>query len=185
MKHSLFSAALIGATLLMPAAHAAGYLHIEDIPGESQARDHEGWIDILSMSETVAMPNNAGAGRRAGAADSSGITIIREMDIASPHLMNAVVRGTRLDEVTIDFTRRTPSGSVETYYSVELRNAFITSVSVNVSGDTLEEELTLQYENITWTVHEPRGGEEHSTEWNRAQNTSTAPRARPLPTRAQ
>ena len=106
------------------------------------------------------------------------------MDISSPYLMNAVVRGTRFDEVTIDFTGRTPSGAVEPYYSVELRNAVITSVSTNIAEDSFEEELTLQYENITWTVHEPRG-EDHSTEWNRSQNTSTAPRVRPLPTRAQ
>lgn len=185
MKHSIFSAALISATLLMPAAHAAGYLHIEDIPGESRAPGHEDWIDILSMSESVAMPDNSGAGRRTGAAQSSGITITRQMDISSPYLMNAVVRGTRFDEVTIDFTGRTPSGAVEPYYSVELRNAIITSVSTNIADDSFEEELTLQYENITWTVHGARGEEDHSTEWNRAQNTSTAPRVRPLPTQAQ
>lgn len=68
----------------------AGFLHIESIPGESQDPEHQGWIELLSVS----------AGRQTES--SIEFTVAKTLDTASAKVAEAVSKGKVFPTVLLD-----------------------------------------------------------------------------------
>ena len=72
-------------------AFGAGFIKIEDIEGESVDKDHNGWIDILSVSglEKVS-PRDAASGLPTGKRQHAPFKIRKRVDKATPLLAKAL-----------------------------------------------------------------------------------------------
>lgn len=166
---TLISAALLGAScLIAPIASAGGYMKIDGIDGESQAKRHEDWIDIISMSEGYAISNSAaaGSGRAMSRTTTDGLTVTKEVDASSVYLRQAMLRGQRIPEVVIDFTK---TGSLP-YLTITMENVRVASVEANVDADSGEEGVTFRFEKIKWKYVEMgkdgSAGDEHEVEYD-------------------
>ena len=149
-------AMLAALSVAPPAADAVDdvFLLLDGIPGDVTARDHEGWIRVLAVGSSVAVPS--GATRPV----FSDLSILKAIDSASPRLLVTVASGKRLPEAVLEFVR--PGESAFTYFRIVLEDVEVAGVraSANAVGDSLTEFLTLRYERITWeyTPQGPGGG---------------------------
>jgi len=139
-------------------ASAAAFVKYEGIDGESKDANHEGWSDILSVTERISKPASAtGQTRRRGAVVFEDILIQMEMDKASIKLREKLARGEVIPKVEIEFTA-TYGGARATYFKYELKNVLITSYQTNASGNDEagppSDQVTLNFEEIKWTYTE-------------------------------
>jgi type VI secretion system secreted protein Hcp len=114
-----------------------------------------------AMSEKISLmsvSHDAATGMASGKRQHGSITIQREIDAASPKLMQAMNTHETLNDVTIVF-RATGGGAGKAVQTVNLKNAMITAV--RVSGRT--EAITIEYPaiEVTWTD----GGKTASDDW--------------------
>lgn len=107
----------------MPAL-SAGYLKFDGIEGEAMDRDHKGWIDILSVSETSS-PRDAASGMATGKRQHKPITITKPIDKASPKLAKALANSIPLTNVQIE---------VDGHVTV-LKKAHVTSIETDAEGN--------------------------------------------------
>ena len=85
------------------------YMNLANIQGESKEPGHQGWIKLESatLDNTVLSEANVGAVRQqftggTGKPNLHELTIVKEMDSASPKLFQAAASGTTISLVTID-----------------------------------------------------------------------------------
>ena len=111
----------------------SGYMKIEEIPGESGRKDHEGEISIASLSwgATRPMVNTPGVGRSTGMANVTSLMVSKYYDKSSPYLAQAVLIATAFPEIVV--TLRKDSGETHLdYLTVTLSDCMIESY--NFSG---------------------------------------------------
>ena len=144
------------------------FLKIQGVKGESTDSGHPGWIDVASFSYGLSRSTDG-----ASPARHQGLTIVKDVDKATPFLYLYCSTGQSLDEVVLEVTRTTDEGvSVQEY---RLRNATVTSIHTAAGADASRavERLTLHYEAIEWTYvrADPATGSvvsEVTMQWNPA-----------------
>jgi len=151
---SILSASILLFLLALP-ADAAIYMKIEGIDGESTADGHEDWIELLSVSESIARPDDGatGSSRRRGAAVFEDIVVEKFLDRTSPKLRQALAEGRTYPKVDIDITRICGEHEV-VYFTYELVNSQLGSISLegmSAGGDRPVEDFSLNFEEIKWT----------------------------------
>ena len=108
------------------------FLKIDGIDGEAQSHKHKGEIELLSfswgLSQTVAAP---GSGGGSGKVQVSDFSIIKQIDAASPHLMEACCRGEHIRDVTMTLATKTKG---QDYLVVKLNDCLITSYQTSGGG---------------------------------------------------
>lgn len=150
----VISSFLLLVSLSLP-ANAAIFVKIDGIEGESTDANHDKWIDVLSVSESISRPDSGATGqsRRRGSAVFDDIVIKKELDLSSVKLRERLAQGQVIPKVEIEITG-TFGGSRATYFKYELKNVQITSFSVNASGSSDSrpaESFSLNFEEIKWT----------------------------------
>ncbi len=130
-----------------PAAEAAGYLKFEGVKGESSDKDHQDWIDVLSVRWDTQKPATSATGERVmrPRMGAGSVTITKRVDKASPALMQRNSSGRHMDKVVIDATY---GGARATYMKYELQDVRITSITTGGSGAAMTETITLKYQKI-------------------------------------
>ena len=113
---------LITLTMALPTL-AAGYLKFDGVDGEATDKDHRGWIEILSVSST-ASARDAASGLATGKRQHKPITIIKEVDKASPILARFLRSGKPLTNVHVE-----ADGQVTV-----LNRAVITHIEIDSAG---------------------------------------------------
>jgi type VI secretion system secreted protein Hcp len=114
------------------AAQADYFLKIEGIEGESDARNRQGEIEILSWSWGETSPGVeqviAGVGR-AGASqpEFADISVKAYLSKASPKIMEAVATGQHIPVVILTGLRQGQDGSQEEYLKITLTDVLISS----------------------------------------------------------
>lgn len=133
--------------LAAPAAEAAGYLKFEGVKGESQDKDHQDWIDVISVDWGATRSTTTRSGQRLKQPRMAAgtVTITKRVDKASPILMMRNASGKHMKKVIVDSNY---GGSRATYLKYELQNVRITSLTTAGSGDQLTETITLSYQKI-------------------------------------
>ena len=135
----------------------AGYMKLGDIEGESKDSAHEGWINLLSVSQALSRPMRAGASgstRQRASVDCGDVVVVKEMDASTTKLIEAICDGTVFPECKIDLCTSTGADGRVPYFMWELTNVFCTSYSVSgatADGAVPTEQLSLNYEEIKWT----------------------------------
>lgn len=114
----------------------SGYMKIEEIPGESGRKDHEGEITISSLqwAATRPMVNTPGVGRSTGMPNVTSIVVSKFYDKSSPYLAQAVLLATSFPEIVV--TLRKDSGETHLdYLTITLSDCMVESYSFSGASD--------------------------------------------------
>ena len=142
----LTTVVIAGAALAASPSQASAddvFLRLDGIDGESQDRDHRGWIEVQSMSWGTTTSGSTSATPPEGV---RAVTFTRRVDAASPRL--AAARTRRIPSATLTIR---PAGSSEAQ-QLALSNVRVSSVrSGRTTGDVAMETVTITYEHIERT----------------------------------
>ncbi len=149
----------------------AGFIKFEGVEGEAQDKDHKGWSDLASFSQTLHKPGSGtGPTRRRGDVVLEDIVIVKEIDKASPKLAEAVCKGKVFPKVDIHLTASyTDSGRV-TYYAYELKNVQVVNYTISgaMQSDAVPvEDVSLNFEELkaTYTETDSKGKKKGNVEY--------------------
>jgi len=161
-----------------------GYMDLNDgeIPGESEDPDHEDWVDLLAVFYTARQPavtsQSSVGGRLGRRAEFSDLTVVKEMDAATPKLHLYCVKGEHIPKVEIEFTMKLSGGRV-VYHKITLAEVRVSGFSplmTHTTGDKFIhiEAVTLRYGQIKWdyTTYDAQGSPTGtiSTGWSLVEN---------------
>jgi type VI secretion system secreted protein Hcp len=122
-------------------------------------------FEILGFSFGAQTPTGSNSGGASGKRQHSPITIVKEVDSASPLLLQALVTNEALKTVGLTFTRPSQTGKETVYQRITLTNATISSVeryhpALSGSGghhDTSElEAISFSFQKIQVTDLNPK-----------------------------
>lgn len=126
------------------------YLKLEGIDGESTDADHEGEINVLSLSwEASIRATSTLAGRGPGKARVSvqDISFTKYVDKASPELRRFAASGEPIPEAV--FILRTTCGDEQKLYEIEMKPIYITSYQTGGSSSQVPtESISFNYSEI-------------------------------------
>lgn len=116
------------------------FAKIGDIKGESLDVKHKGEIEVLSFSwgVTNAGVKGPGGGGGAGKATFQDLSIVHNIDKASPKLLEACATGAHLKEGTI--TQRKAGKGQQEFLIIKMNDIVITGVALSAAGDQLGSE---------------------------------------------
>jgi type VI secretion system secreted protein Hcp len=154
-----------------PPAAQQWFMRIEGVEGEATGESYKGWIEILSYEQSIERSDakNSGASRRRGSAEFSDIAVTKELDKATPKLMEAIAKGKVFAKVEIHMTATYGDAGEQTYLAIELENVQVTSYSL--SGSAAEgvptEQVSLNFEEIkvTYSENDERGKSKGNVEF--------------------
>jgi type VI secretion system secreted protein Hcp len=159
------------------------YLQIEGINGESADGKHKGWIEvshvIWNVNQSRASTMSTAGGLSCGRAELSEITFRKMADLSSPLLLQNCATGKTIAKAKFEFMRADGNGTPITYFTVELDNVMVSSVTPS-SGDggILSESVSLAYAKVKWkyTQQKIAGGIGGNTSggWDAAANKIAA-----------
>jgi type VI secretion system secreted protein Hcp len=129
------------------------FLKIDGIPGESTDANHKEWIEVMSYSSGVAQmaagERSTGGAATGGRCSHQDISIVKELDKASPTINLYCCQGKHIPNVVIELCRAT--GNKEKYMEYKMEDVIISSVSVGGgSGGLPSESVTFNYGKLTW-----------------------------------
>lgn len=164
-------AAAMAVSLACTPAFAGGFMSIPDIPGESRAAAHQGWIEIESVRYGAQQqsPARLGSGRQRARGTANDIVITKAADQASPYLFLSSLQGKAFAEIVIDMT--SPTAPARVKHKFTLSNATITSVDTVIGADgETREEIAIRYQKINQRyvggAANARAGDEHEIEYD-------------------
>ncbi len=146
---------------------ASIYMFITDIPGEATKEPHVDWINVLAVSQGIDRPVS-GSGAELEWADPivQDIVVTKELDKATPKMIESILTGKIHEKVVIDFVLPNLKGGPETtFFQIELEKVRLTSYSFSDGGGgaPASETITMNSETIKWTYTEIEGDEEKGT----------------------
>ena len=150
-----------------------GFLKIPGIPGESRRADHEGEIDIHSISWGVARPSAAsvGSGRTRSIGVSRAMTVGKFYDASSPYLALASLQGKAFDEVVISFRKDSGEAHLD-YLKITLTNVMVSAYDLDTppEGEILTDAAQFVFEKIKvryiQQADDHSAGDEHEIEFD-------------------
>ncbi len=126
------------------------FAKIGDIKGESLDAKHKDEIEVLSFSWGVtnsAVIGPGGGGGGAGKATFQDLSIVHNIDKATPQLLRACATGTHLKDATI--THRKAGKGQQEFLIVKMNDVIITGVShAGASGQTGSETVSLAFAKV-------------------------------------
>jgi len=139
------------------------YLQIEGIKGESQDDKHKDWIEVSNVSWNVHQPRaaagSATGGHTSGRCELSELTFSKLADLSSPVLQERCAMGKTIPKARFEFMRADGNGAPICYYTVDLENVMISSVTPNSgAGGILMEQVHLAYSKIKWRYTQQKIG---------------------------
>lgn len=150
-----------------PAALADMYIKFDGVDGESADKDHDKWIDVLSIDWGAHKPTpGEGATRRRGDVILEDLIMTKEYDAASPKIMLACAKGEHFSKVEFEAPER--SGARATYMKYELENVMITNYSLDASGDRPMETITMTYQKVDVAESDKGSRVKVKQSWDRA-----------------
>jgi type VI secretion system secreted protein Hcp len=138
------------------------YVKIGDIKGGSLDTTHYEWIEALYIGYAISQNTISKAGRLSSKPDFSELTIIKDVDPATPYLAAACAKGKKIGQVEIHFTQALPDRRA-TYMRMVLKDvivAGVTPMSIRGDGRSIHvEEVSLGYDRVEWeyTTFDERG----------------------------
>jgi type VI secretion system secreted protein Hcp len=127
------------------------FMLIPDIPGSSVDEHHDGWIEVVSMSQGL-----SGVKKSVSCSDMS---ITKYLDQAGPLLWAAAATGRLFPVIKIEIVR--DSGDVSAaVYEISINNARVTSSHTSGSSELPMESVSFSYQSITlqFNTSDPKGG---------------------------
>lgn len=126
-----------------------GYGYLPGIAGPVTQKDHQGWFEVLHLSQEIATPAKSPSQRGAMAADLRPLTLTKPIDAASVPLREYAASGRHLENATVVITN--PTGA--DVYRVTLYKVLVSGVRVRFNEDGVREEIDLVYDRIRWSFN--------------------------------
>jgi type VI secretion system Hcp family effector len=120
------------------------YLQLATVPGEST--DHPGQIRLSSFSLEVMSPADSATGMPTGKMQLKPVAIVKATGAATPALKSALARNAVLQTGSISFNQHHAGKPDQTIETLSLNNLRVASDSMQVSGSTSNEALTLVFQ---------------------------------------
>ena len=153
---SLNASVLLLAGVLLPLTGWGAfdaYLKIEGIPGEATEAKHQGWIDVLGVTNALLRTASPETPRPL---ITSELSVVKYVDKASPKLLLACAGGTNIPSVQLEFVT-TNAGKIK-FYEIVLSNVVARSANMAGSassvGTRMPEQCHLTFQQIRWTYTE-------------------------------
>jgi type VI secretion system secreted protein Hcp len=144
------------------------FCQIDGMDGECTEKDHKNWCEVLAFNQKIIYPFSRGEYTGTGEPEHHGLTITKPMDSATPLLMAAGAKKSKVKEVTIEFTRDDPKsdeGGTQVYFIIKLEDVRVISIepSSPLELDPGErfphrEDVTFAYRKVIWK-HDPASQE--------------------------
>ncbi|MGH7564139.1 MAG: Hcp family type VI secretion system effector [Gemmatimonadota bacterium] len=127
----------------MPSLAATrGFIKIGGIDGESNDKDHDKWIDVMSVDW------DSGAAQPAGLGRAGQVVIVKPVDGTSARIVEQIRGGSRIPVIDLHAPAGPDDPGETAYLKYKLKNVRIVSYSISGAADVPMEEITLQYEAI-------------------------------------
>ncbi len=126
-----------------------------DIKAESTDKDHAQWIEVSALHHAIKQPSSANAstsgGHTVGRTEHGDMTVVKEIDMSSPLLSQAVSGGTTFASAELVFYRDAGDGKRVKYLEIQLKNVLLSKVELSVNDAMLPvESVSLRYAAIQW-----------------------------------
>ena len=172
---SLTASITLAGAMLCP-VHAAGYLKLGDIKGESTDEAHKDWINLLSVSSSITRPTGAGGPTRqalatvrapvAGKHIPQGVLIMRKAGgDASRQLQTASRQKRTFPDATIHFVN---DDTGEIYLKITMTDLLVSSYQTgdSAAGDSAPmDQLSINFSKITYEYEPAKAGGNAKTTW--------------------
>ena len=129
------------------------FMQIDGIAGSSVDSVHKDWSDILSYEWGVLSSGgtHVGAGTTAPRTVVSDFFVTKNLDKASPLIMQAALQHTSIKKVTIEVARYGGSGKYVAFNKFVLENCFVSSYYQTGSQTSLFESLSFAFQKLTYS----------------------------------
>ncbi len=129
------------------------------IEGSVAIQGRQGQILVQAEDTLIEIPRNVETGLPMGKRVHGPFKITKEIDKSSPKIFQALTSGEQLTEVLLEFTRISPAGKEEKYYTIKLQNAIVVSLRKWVANCFDQEtkmlghmeDVCFTYEHVTWS----------------------------------
>ncbi|MGA9575457.1 MAG: type VI secretion system tube protein TssD [Lysobacterales bacterium] len=163
---TLFALLILCVPMSASAALKAYMTATGEIQGEitngSTLAGREGQMALVEYGHSISQAFDNASGLPSGKRQHRAIRVTKEIDKASPKLMNALTNNETLTNVTIRFWHPSQTGQEEQFFTVELLNAHIVNITHSNKTYDLDdwgnglaapanETLTITYQKIIWT----------------------------------
>jgi type VI secretion system secreted protein Hcp len=153
-----------------------GYLKVQgtnqgEIKGSVTLSGRVDSILVLAASHELVSPRDATTGLPTGTRQHQPFVIVKEVDRATPLLYAALVNNENLTTWRLEFWRPTTGGGEALYFTVELVNASVAAIKLEMLNNAYPENVALRerervaftYEKIIWTYVD--GGLTSEDDW--------------------
>ncbi|HEY4294084.1 Hcp family type VI secretion system effector [Luteibacter sp.] len=153
-----------------------------DMKGESMDKEHSQWIELSALHHEIMQPASRNAstagGHAMGRTEHGDMTVVKDLDMASPLLAQAVSSGITFDAAQIVFYRAAGDGKRVKYLEIQLKNVLISRLELSVNDVLLPvESISLRYAAIQWKYQKQKidGGVAGNTlgTWSLTKNDKT------------
>jgi type VI secretion system secreted protein Hcp len=146
-------------------------MKVDGIPGSSKVQGREDQLEILGFNHQLHIPTDPKNGTAAGTRVHGMFTVLKNFDKSSPKLYDYLCNGKVISAIELSWYEIAEDGKETIYFVHKLEKARVTKVRAwmpNVDDPATErykhmEEVSLQYEKITWTFKD--GNIEASNSW--------------------
>ena len=113
------------------------------VNGSVTQAGREDSIEIYDVKHGVLAPVDAASGLPTGKRQHKPITVTKPVDKATPILQNILYNNENITEFRLDFWRPDRSGKEVQFYTIELVNASIVGIQLDMANNRYEEGLSL------------------------------------------
>ena len=133
------------------------------IVGPCQQKGREGFIEVIAASHEIVAPRDPASGLPTGKVMNKPLTLTWELDHEIALVYNALTQNQNLTKMLVKFYRPTQAGGEEFYYSIELQDASVASVSFKLFNNKIANmtafrpcvDVSFTYRCITWSSVKP------------------------------
>lgn len=152
MKSTLIRTALV-AVFALVASSAFGYQFFMTITGATQGKfkgeNSKGQIPIYGYSFDVTTPIDASTGQASGKRQYQPLVITKNLDLATPEFLKALITDEVLSKVVIQAYRTSRDGKISAAFTITLTDALVVSVGQQANPDELQtEQVSLTFQSI-------------------------------------
>ena len=132
------------------------FLKIDGVQGESTNSKHKGEIEVLSYSWGVSQSGTqAGSGAAAGKVTAQDFSIVKQLDTASPQLLELACRGEHVATALLTLSKA--GDQQQDYMKFKLTDIVISSYQTGGSGGSLPaEQVSFSFASVEVSAAEFR-----------------------------
>ncbi|MGD8862082.1 MAG: type VI secretion system tube protein TssD [Myxococcales bacterium] len=114
-----------------------------EIEGSSDVAPHEGKIEVFDIKHGVLAPFDPATGLSSGSVQHKPLTITKAVDRATPALQSLLYDDETITAWRLELYRPSRTGAETHYYTIELLNARVTAIQLDMPNNRFEDALQL------------------------------------------